>query len=227
MRSTSVSGSTWTASAAAPSVRPSRAARSRSCPADSSPEAYRSTVPWPPATPAAASSTSVDLPMPGSPPSSTTRAGHETAPEHTIELVDARRTPIDVLGGQVAQRSRQGRPDDRERARRSTRSVSNDGLDERVPGAAAAALPFPAQMARGAGLADVTALRPRHASEPRRASSPAAARSSARRPRRGRRRSSVRPGSGRPGALRRGDPRPGSGSPDAAGGHRSRRRSRS
>ena len=40
---------------------------------------------------AAACSSSVDLPMPGSPPSSTSEPGNDAAAEHAIELADARR----------------------------------------------------------------------------------------------------------------------------------------
>ena len=40
---------------------------------------------------AAACSSSVDLPMPGSPPSSTIEPGHDAAAEHAIELTDAGR----------------------------------------------------------------------------------------------------------------------------------------
>ena len=41
--------------------------------------------------------------------------------------------------------------------------IAHERLDQRVPGTAAAALALPAEVSGAAGLADVAALRPRHA----------------------------------------------------------------
>ena len=51
---------------------------------------------------------SVDLPMPGEPPSSTSEPGHEPAAEHAVELADRRSQPRRALGADVAQRHRPG-----------------------------------------------------------------------------------------------------------------------
>src|SRR6476661_9898011 len=82
MRPTSCSARTRTPSPDGPSSNPRRAARSRTWPGDSSPVAY-STPAVPPEVrlrPAAAWSRSVDLPMPGSPPSSTSDPGTSPPP---------------------------------------------------------------------------------------------------------------------------------------------------
>src|SRR5258705_48038 len=71
---TSLVARTATASAAGPSPRPSRDARSRSCPADSSPVAYN-TPPCTAAIPPATWRSSVDFPTPGSPPMSRSDPG--------------------------------------------------------------------------------------------------------------------------------------------------------
>ena len=81
IRPTSCSARTWTPSADGPLSRPSRAARSRTWPGDSSPDAY-STDPPPGdrVSPAAAWRRSVDLPIPGSPPTSTSEPGTSPPP---------------------------------------------------------------------------------------------------------------------------------------------------
>ena len=56
---------------------------------------------------------SVDLPIPGEPPSSTSEPGHEPAAEHAVELADARRH---------ARAARSRRPRQRPRARRARRA---------------------------------------------------------------------------------------------------------
>ena len=91
------------------------------------------------------------------------RARDETAAEDAIELVDPQAEARQVGVGDAGQRFRRGgrrrSADDRPfRAR----GLAHDGLDERVPAVARAALPFPAQERFPAGLADEAALGPRH-----------------------------------------------------------------
>ncbi len=89
-------------------------------------------------------------------------AWHQPTAKDPVELIDARRSSFDVLVGERAQGTRLGWIGCDVRPAGAAGCVAHDRLDERVPGAAAATLTFPAQVARGAGLADVTALRPRH-----------------------------------------------------------------
>ena len=142
-------------SAAAPVVSPRRAARSRTCAPDSSPVAYR--TPDPAATPAATWSRSVDLPMPGSPPTRTTDPATSPPPStrSNSPIPTGRRTsaspssawdratgtaPPTIAVGTLA------------------RLVADDGLDERVPLAARPALALPAGNGGATGLADESTL---------------------------------------------------------------------
>ena len=143
------------------------------------------------------------------------RAGHEAAAEDAVDLADARRAPSDGLGARAA---RSGARTDwrwRSAARALGRAAvagADDGLDERVPGAAGAALALPAQASsrRRPGRRSGSPAAPR-ARRPRPASSPRAARWSARRLGAVDDDRSARPGSDRPGAPRRAGPRPCSG----------------
>ena len=90
------------------SSSPSRAARRRTWPGDSSPVGVQDR-PAPlvvRASPAAAWSRSVDLPIPGSPPTSTSEPGHEPAAQDAVELVDPEAQPRQVGIGD----RRPGRP---------------------------------------------------------------------------------------------------------------------
>ena len=76
-------------------------------------------------------SSSVDLPMPGSPPSSVTEPGHQPAAEHPVELADAGRTAAADRG---ASTSAIGRADSvAVRPRRTTRGRLLELLDQGVP----------------------------------------------------------------------------------------------
>ena len=91
---------------------------------------------------AIACSSSVDLPMPGSPPSRTTPPGTQPAAQHAIELFDARgRARIVHAASTLAESThRARRAGERLEARRGGR---RDRLDQRVPGAAVRALALP------------------------------------------------------------------------------------
>ena len=153
-------------------------------------------------TPAAACSSSVDLPTPGSP-----RRGRASRAR------GRRRARGPARGSGRGCGRRQGsrcRPADRCRAgsraaaparpRSAASRRADDRLDEGVPGRARAALALPAQEIRAAGLADEAGLGPGHGERPRRlrrASSPRRLRCAARCRRRPcRRRSWPRPRSG-------------------------------
>ena len=93
MRSTSVSATTLDRVAASPRARPRRCARRRSCAAIPRPRRTGRDRRLPAGAsraPAAASRTSVDLPMPGSPPRRTSDAGHQAATQHAVELAECR-----------------------------------------------------------------------------------------------------------------------------------------
>ena len=99
MRPTSFSATTRIRSPTVPSSSPSRPARSRTCPADSSPLAYR-TSPAVAVSPAAAWSSRVDLPIPGSPPSSTTDPGTSPPPRTR----SSSEMPVGVRTGSASRR---------------------------------------------------------------------------------------------------------------------------
>ena len=101
---------------------------------------------------AAIASTSVDLPMPGSPPSSTSEPGtrpppstRSTSPMPTRDAVAAAVVELAERRHAVARR-----PVRRCRVSRRTSAGCTTRLDQRVPGAARAALAFPAQARRAA-----------------------------------------------------------------------------
>ena len=88
-----------------------------------------------------ACSSSVDLPMPGSPPSSTTPPGDQAAAQHAIEFREPGRDARVLLRLDACRaRARPTSPGDALEARRRGRG---DGLDERVPRAAVRTLALP------------------------------------------------------------------------------------
>ena len=115
--------------------------------------------------PAAAWSRSVDLPIPGSPPSRTSEPGTSPPPSTRSSSSMPRPQARQVGVGDRRPGPRRGRPA-AGRARRDTalrpRRLADDRLDQAVPAAAGAALAFPAQERLRAGLADEAALGPRH-----------------------------------------------------------------
>ena len=128
------------------------------------------------ATPAAISSTSVDLPMPGSPPSSTRAPGTRPPPRtrSTSPMPTLRRGagPRRHLTQRARRRlTERGRPDGaRRRCARADAGATVSTSESHVP--QTWHRPSQARRRGAAGLADVAALRPRHASRwPRRASS--------------------------------------------------------
>ena len=166
IRPTSCSARTRTPSPDGPSSNPRRAARSRTWPGDSSPVAY-STPAVPPEAwlrPAAAWSRSVDLPIPGSPPTSTSDPGTSPPPRtrsssampRLLRGRSASAMPARPAGSLAA-----GARDAGERPLRPRR-LAHDGLDQGVPAIAGAALAFPAEEGLPARLADEAALGPRH-----------------------------------------------------------------
>ena len=128
----------------------SRSARSRICAADSSPETYSVRRPAPSRLPSAID-VSVDLPMPGRAADQHERAGHEPAAEDPVQLADPGLQPRVPRRLDLVQPQRLDRAPLRRRARAARRALL---LDERVPLAAAGALPHPARRLGGAGGAD-------------------------------------------------------------------------
>ena len=105
---------------------------------------------------------SVDLPMPGSPPSSTSEPGHEAAAEHAVELADADRACASLSASSTLAERRRRVARQRVAAARAAHggaSAADERLDQRVPVAARAALALPAQARRAARAADVAARR--------------------------------------------------------------------
>ncbi len=123
---------------------PSRCARSATCSTDSSPVMYSVRCAAPSA--ALACNSSVDFPMPGSPPISTTPPGHEAAAQHAVELLEPGWNTGRVAGLYGGQRdNRRARSGNcREAHRRGRRHR----FDERVPGSALRTLTLP--LGRGA-----------------------------------------------------------------------------
>ena len=115
---------------------PRRRARAATCPWDSSPLARRHCRPcearW-----ATRCSSSVDLPMPGSPASSMTEAGTSPPPSTAIDTGEARRHAQLVDTAPADQRDR------REGRLRPAASTSGSGLLDRAPAAAPGASPHP------------------------------------------------------------------------------------
>ena len=91
--------------------RPSRRARSRTWSAASSPRNIGDLAPAVRAIRAAACSSRVDLPMPGSPPIRVAEPAHEAAADRAVELGDPGRQPL-------RQRDRRVEPDQLDRAAR-------------------------------------------------------------------------------------------------------------
>ena len=116
-----------------------RSARIRTWAADSSPVTTRLGASVRAAF-AATSSSSVDLPTPGSPASSTTAPGHEAAAQHPVQLADAGRSGLRCGRVDLGDRSRYRahRAGDRGQGRRSD-------LGHRSPGLALRAAPDPAR----------------------------------------------------------------------------------
>ena len=119
-----------------------RSARSRTCAVDSSALAYSTRRPAR-ALCAATSSSSVDLPTPGSPLSRIAAPGHDAAAEHAVELADAARAARRV--GRV---DRRDRPCGAARAGRDRRDRADDAdrlgcLDHGAPLLALAAAADP------------------------------------------------------------------------------------
>jgi hypothetical protein len=93
---------------------------------------------------ASACSSSVLLPIPGSPPISTTPPADQPAAERAIELADAGRQAIFFARFDGRERLQSCRAAKRREAPLlASRGSFGDGLDERVPDAAAGALPLP------------------------------------------------------------------------------------
>ena len=117
---------------------------------------------------AATDRTSVDLPMPGSPPSSTTLPGTRPPPRTRSTSRDTHRNAVGLHRGDLAEGDQRRRRDGCARAGGGAAPAAgrmprgNDSLNERVPAAARAALAFPAKALRAARAADVAALGPRH-----------------------------------------------------------------
>ena len=155
--------------APAPRERPrrcrSRRARSATCATDSSPLAY--STPRPAATCAATCSSSVDLPMPGSPAQKGHRARDEAATEHPIELRPghstgaARSAPARPRAARAPRSRRPRRPAGPDPAPGAPLAAHRPLL-ERVPLAAGRALPLPFQGLGPAGAADEYGDRTRH-----------------------------------------------------------------
>ena len=120
------------------------------------------------ATPAATWSRSVDLPMPGSPPSRTTEPATSPPPRtrSSSPMPTGRRSVVSpgAGGGQRHGRCAGAREGRRGGAR--TRLVADDGLDQGVPLAARAALALPPEDGGAAGLADEPALGAGHGRAP-------------------------------------------------------------
>ena len=169
-----------------------------------------------PPTPAATWSSSVDLPMPGSPPSRISEPGTMPPPRTRSSSpmpVGRRGTSRSPMSARATELGR--RPPGPAGDAGRLRGVAHDGLDEAVPGAAGAALALPAQERLAAALADEAARglghgqpgRPVEVKRPRRA------RATRRRGCPGRprgpcpRRSSCRARSGRAAGARRARPR--------------------
>ena len=136
--SSSVSARISTASAP-----PSRAARRETCAADSSPVTRSARRPLRAIAPSAVSR-SVDFPTPGSPPTRTSDAGNEPAAENAVELGDAGRDALGLVG----RRRRRSERASTGRAAAELRRRAVKLLDERPEGAAARALPEPAARCR-------------------------------------------------------------------------------
>ena len=149
--SRSVSASTGTSSAP-PVAGVSRSARRRICAADSSPETYSVRRPAAARLPSAMF-VSVDLPIPGEPPSSTSEPGTRPPPSTRSSSPIAGQQARHALGADVGEAHRAGRARRRARAPpRAARARAPAGarralLDERVPRVAARALPVPARAA--------------------------------------------------------------------------------
>ena len=158
----SVSATTRIASPTGPPASPRRPARSRTWDGRFLARRVQARRRRAAATPAAAWSRSVDLPIPGSPPSSTTRARpRDRRPGRgrarrcpRAAAARRRRSPPRDSGPALTAPARPLAPLQRSRPRR----LANDGLDERVPVATGAALALPAKDGRATGLADVAAL---------------------------------------------------------------------
>ena len=168
----------------------------------------------PPASPAAAWRRSVDFPIPGSPPTRTSEPGHEAAAEDAVELAEPDRAagerpprPASASGTGSAAAGPAAGAD----AGAPRRTLADDGLDERVPGAARRGTgpPSGGRPRRRTGRRSGSGAAPRRARRPRRrrASSRRRPGSRGRPPRPCRRRSSCRACSARGGGARRGRPR--------------------
>ena len=108
---------------------------------------------------------SVDLPIPGEPPSSTSEPGTRPAAEHAVELADAGRQARDGCSADVAQAAREpgaqprpGRRSAHARPRRARGGLGEHLLDERVPRPAGRALAVPLGRLGAAVGADVDGL---------------------------------------------------------------------
>ena len=131
--------------AAAPAASaPRRPARSRTCSADSSAPTSRQRAPAAARRPSDWSS-SVLLPMPGSPPSRVHRPGDEPAAEHPVELVDAGRPPGRARAGRRRPEGTTGAPPT---TSTGARPGTGPDLDQRPPGPALRAAPEPPRAPR-------------------------------------------------------------------------------
>ena len=120
----------------------------------------------PRASAAATCSSSVDLPMPGSPPSRVTEPGHQAAAEHPVELGHPGRSRGTLGGVDLEDRCRPvGRPDPVERA--PCRTGDLDLLDEGVPRTARRAPSRPLRCGGAAVRATVGGAQTSHGEDPR------------------------------------------------------------
>jgi hypothetical protein len=89
------------------------------------------------------------------------RSRDQAAPQDPVQLAEAHGQAGDHLVGKGRERHRLDRGAGAARPCGGGH-VADDGLHERVPGIAGAALSLPAEEGLAAGLADIPALRPRH-----------------------------------------------------------------
>ena len=145
-----------------PARAPPAGARRAAAPARGSPRRSRRGRARAPRGPPRAGARACDLPTPGSPPSSTTRARHEAAAEHAVELGDAGREARRGGGVDLAQRRglrgrRRPGLDAQQVAPRARRRAGRGLLDERRPARRTRAAPEPARLLRAALGAGVDA----------------------------------------------------------------------
>ena len=157
-----------------------RSARILTCAADSSPQT--SSAGRPAATLSSTCSSSVDLPMPGSPPTSTSEPGHDAAAEHAGRARRCRcekrsaadETTSDRRTGPAALRRRPRHRVLRGRGRAALGAAATTLFDERVPGAAVRAVAEPLGLPAAALAAGEDGLRLRHGQRPSGRASPGA-----------------------------------------------------